>query len=187
MGRSKPLLPLGDRPVIHHKLNTLRAAGVEEIVVVLGHGADELEQALAGQPVILVRNPDPDSDMAGSVRSGLAAVSSAARGVLVCLTDHPLVHAATIRKLLQVHGQKPGVIAIPSYRRKNGHPTLFPRPVIEELHFLPTLRHVVRRDPGRIWRIEVEDPGVVLDMDTPEDYQRALQAWATVQDPGRPS
>lgn len=177
MGRPKPLLPLGDQPVIRRCLESLRVAGVEEIVVVLGHGAAEIENALRDLPVTLVRNPDPDSDMAGSVRVGLQRLSRTTTAVLVCLVDHPLVAAATLRTLLQLHDLEPGVITIPTYLGKKGHPTLFPRPMIEELFQVPTLRHVVRHDPTRLRLVEVPDQGVVLDIDTPEDYRKALELW----------
>ncbi len=178
MGRSKPLLPLGDQPAIRRCLEPLKASGIEEIVVVLGHGAEAIANALHDQPVTRVHNPDADSDMAGSVRAGLQRVSKTASAVLVCLSDHPLVTAATIRALLDGHGREPGMIVIPSWNGKKGHPTLFPRPILEELFEAPTLRHLVRRDRQRIRLIEVPDPGVVLDMDTPEDYRRLLELWA---------
>ncbi|BCR06766.1 glycosyl transferase [Desulfuromonas versatilis] len=180
MGRCKPLLPLGERSVIERCLESLHGSGLEEIVVVLGHAAEQITQALAGQPVTvtLVRNPDPDSDMAGSVRCGLGALDPAAQGVLVCLTDHPLVRPATVSRLLAFHRAHPGFISIPTCAGKKGHPTLFPRQILEELAQAPTLRHLVRRDPQRVRTLEVDDAGVVLDMDTPEDYRRALEIWA---------
>ncbi len=177
MGRSKPLLPLGDQPVILRCLETLQAAGIEEVLAVLGQGAAEIESLLSGQPLTLLRNPDPDGDMASSVRVGLQKLPPTATAVLVCLADHPLVTTGTIRALLKQHQQNPDDIVIPSYRGKKGHPSLFPRSIIEELFQVPTLRHLVRQDQSRVRLVEVSDPGVVLDMDTPEDYRKALDLW----------
>ncbi len=177
MGRPKPLLPLGDQPVIRRCLQTLRSAGINDITVVLGHGAAEVEKTLGDLPLTLVKNPDGKSDMAGSIRVGLHELSAETTGVLVCLVDHPLVCAATIGTLLQHHAEKPGVIVIPTFQGRKGHPTLFPRSVIDELFQLATLRHVVRRDSARVCLVDVPDEGVVLDMDTPEEYQRALEMW----------
>ncbi len=177
MGQPKSLLPLGDQPVIRRCLDSLQAAGVAEILVVLGHGAAELEKVLHGQPVTLLRNPDPASDMAGSVRVGLQHLSAETTGVLVCLVDHPLVSGTTLRTLLEAHRAKPELITIPTYQGSKGHPTLFPRPLAAELFQVPTLRDVVSQNQSRQRLVEVPDSGVVLDMDTPEDYRKALQQW----------
>ena len=172
MGRSKPLLPLGDRPVICHCLDCLLDAAVDEIIVVTAQNRAEIEFTVGALPVRLVDNPDPASDMAGSVRVSLRAVSDEATGVLVCLVDHPLVSASTIHALVEWHHLDPGSILIPSVQGKRGHPTLFPRPVIHELSGVATLRDVVRRDPSRVRLVDIEDEGTVIDMDTPADYTR---------------
>jgi CTP:molybdopterin cytidylyltransferase MocA len=177
MGRSKPLLPLGDRPVIRHCLDHLLESGVAEIIVVLGQNRPEIDLVIGEQPVVRVPNPDPDSDMAGSVRVGLGSVAATATAVLVCLVDHPLVSVETLRTLSDWHDVDSSSILIPAFQGRRGHPTLFPRQVIEELLEVPTLREVVRREPGRIRLIEVKDEGTVLDMDTPEDYALVRERW----------
>jgi len=60
------------------------------------------------------------------------------------------------------------------YEGRKGHPTLFPRAILEEIAALPTLRDVVRKDPARVREIDVGDEGVILEMDTPEEYARLL-------------
>lgn len=172
MGRSKPLLPLGDRPVICHCLDGLLDAEIDEVIVVTAQNRAEIEFAVGALPVRLVDNPDPASDMAGSVRVGMQAVSAAATAVLVCPVDHPLVSAITLHALIEEHRLDPAAILIPFFKERRGHPTLFPRAVIEELHGAATLRDVVRRDPARVRLIEVADEGAVIDMDTPDDYAR---------------
>jgi CTP:molybdopterin cytidylyltransferase MocA len=177
MGRCKPLLPLGERPVIRHLVDTLFEAGLDAVVVVTGAEGAAIGRALAGLAVILVGNPDPESDMAGSLRCGLRASPEDATALLVCLADHPLVSAATVRALLARHRAEPAAILIPTCDGRSGHPVLLPRPVADEIFTLPTLRDVVHRTPQRCRRLEVADPGVTLDMDTPEDYRRALALW----------
>ncbi|OHB31701.1 MAG: hypothetical protein A2X84_00140 [Desulfuromonadaceae bacterium GWC2_58_13] len=177
MGRSKPLLPLGDRPVIRHCLDSLLAAGTPEVILVLGRHGMEIESAVGDLPVVIVRNENPDSDMAGSVRVGLRAIAETATAVLICLVDHPLVSAVTLRALIDRQALDPGSILIPTFQGKRGHPTLFPRKAIEELFEVPTLREVVRRDPARVRLVEVADEGTVLDMDTPDDYALMLERW----------
>jgi molybdenum cofactor cytidylyltransferase len=69
------------------------------------------------------------------------------------------------------------MIIIPSFRGRRGHPVLFPTAVIGEIFGAATLRDIVRRDPERVQVVEVEDEGVILDLDTGEDYRRAVELF----------
>jgi molybdenum cofactor cytidylyltransferase len=175
MGQSKQLLPLDDKPIIRHCTDSLIAAGIDEIIVVLGRDSEELLRILSGLPIKVVFNEEPDSDMAGSVRIGLRAVNPYASGVLVCLSDHPLISEETLQNLLRLHSEAPDKIIIPVYKEKRGHPTLFPIHVIDEIFKGGTLKDIVNRDTARIRIIEVMDEGVIIDIDTMEDYERAIQ------------
>jgi len=172
MGKSKPLLPLGDRPVIHHCLASLIAAGIQDIQVVIGPDGGEIATAVSHLPVQVVSNPDPWSEMAASVETGFRSVSANATGVFVCLADQPLVTTATYHTLLEQHRQQPESIIIPSHQGKKGHPTLFPKLVLQSLPQLNSLRELIWGHANRVRLIAVADIGVVLDMDTPEDYQK---------------
>jgi molybdenum cofactor cytidylyltransferase len=178
MGSCKQLLPLGDRPLIRRCLDGIIAAGVGEIVVVVGAGGDEVAAAVRHLPLTVVRNPDPASDMAASVRLGLQAVPAAATGVFIALADHPLVASETYRTLLLRHEEEPQAILIPVHEGQKGHPTLFPRPLLEGLATHATLRDIVRAHPGQVRQVPVADRGVILDIDTPEDYREVLRAFA---------
>jgi len=173
MGRSKQLLPLGPKPVIRHCLDSVIAAGISDIMVVLGLDNDGIKAAISGMPVRTVVNSDTRSDMAGSIRHGLREIDPASAGVLVCLSDHPLVSPGTITSIMNAHRADPGSIIIPSYKGRRGHPTLFPRDVIEDIFRGTTLRDVIAAQAGKVRVVEVDDEGVILDLDTPEDYERA--------------
>lgn len=179
MGCSKPLLPLGGKPAIRWCLETLREAGLSGLVVVLSPTGAEIAAALADLPVVLAWNPEPESDMAGSVRTGIAQAGPEATALLICPADYPLIAPLTIRSLLKEQENHPEQIIIPTYQGQKGHPVLFPRPVLAELDQLPTLRDLVRRDPQRCRLLAVDDEAVLLDMDTPADY-RQLQARLAV-------
>jgi CTP:molybdopterin cytidylyltransferase MocA len=174
MRSCKQLLPVGDRPSIVRCLETIVAAGLEGIVVVVATGGEAVAEAVRPFPVTIVRNEILNSDMAQSVRTGLAAIADSVTGVCIALADHPLVLPETYRTLLQCHAREPGGIHIPVYAQRRGHPTLFPRPVLEEIALLPTLRDVLALHSGSVRTTAVPDPGVVLDMDTPEEYCRIL-------------
>lgn len=177
MGRSKQLLPLGDKPVIFRCLETLFAAGLKDVIVVLGPSGQAVEEVIESLPVTIVWNKAPDSDMADSVRAGMQELPETASAVLVCLVDHPLIKPETIQTLLRCHGQEVNALIVPSYKGKKGHPPLFPRSVIGELFQVATLRDVVHKDPARVRVVEVRDPGTVVDMDTPADYQKILESY----------
>lgn len=175
MGRPKQLLPLGDRLVVNHCVDNIVAAGIKEIVVVVGPNAKETIETLSGLPVRIAVNNAKDSDMAGSVRVGLQALDQSCSGVLVCLADHPLASGDVMKALARAHVTSPDKIIIPAYNGRRGHPSLFPRPILQEIFSGITLRDIVRKDERRVQVIDVSDEGVVLDMDTPEDYERVLK------------
>lgn len=172
MGSCKQLLVLGGKTVLARCLETLLAGGVAEIVVVVGVQGEAVAAEARRFPVQVVVNNDPDGDMASSVRAGRAALSPKASAAIVALCDYPLVQPATVASLKKSHAIEPDRILIPSHGDQRGHPLLFPRTVLEELQVDLTLRDLVRCDPNRLRCIKVDDPGILLDMDTPEDYQR---------------
>lgn len=175
MGSSKQLLPLADKPVIHHCLHTLLATPARPIVVVLGPGGEAVQEAIAPFPITIAWNRAPEGDMAGSVRAGLALLPDDCTGVLIQLVDHPLVTPATVQAICAAHVAAPQAIIIPTCTNRQGHPTLFPRTILDELTPTATLRDLVRCDPTRILRLPVDDEGIFLDMDTPADYAALRQ------------
>jgi molybdenum cofactor cytidylyltransferase len=175
MGRPKQLLPLGDKLVIGLCVDNIVKAGVREIVAVIGLDPNGTGEALSRLPVRVAVNGVRNSDMAGSVRVGLHALDKSCSGVLVCLADHPLASGDTMRTLVLAHQESPDKVIIPAYNGKRGHPSLFPSAALQEILSGDTLRDIVRRDEKRVRVIDVPDEGIVLDMDTKEDYERVLK------------
>jgi molybdenum cofactor cytidylyltransferase len=177
MGTSKQLLPLGDRPVIRRCADTVFASGVQDLVVVVNGDGERIIEALAGLPVRIVRNDAPDSQMADSVRIGVRALDDRYSGVLVCLSDHPLIALETFRTVIQAHHQAPDRIVIPCHEGRRGHPALFSRTILNEVLSGGTLRDIIGKDERRVQPIEVNDEGILLDMDTDEDYRRVREMF----------
>ncbi len=171
MGTSKPLLPLADKPVIHHCLHALLATPAHPLVVVLGPGGEAVQEAIAPFPLTIAWNRAPEGDMAGSVRAGLALLPPDCTGVLIQLADHPLVTPATMQALCAAHVTTPQSIIVPTCNGRQGHPTLFPRAILAELTPSAILRDIVKKDPARVMRVPVTDEGIFLDMDTPAEYE----------------
>ncbi len=188
MGQQKLLLPLGDRPVIARSIDTLLQAGIHSIIVVTGPEGSLVRDAIRDLPVTGVINPVPGSDMAGSVRAGLAALGSRAEGVFVLPGDHPLIAPPTITAMFAVFCREPGIV-IPRYRGRKGHPVLFPRDRLAEIEEVPTMRDIIRNHPEDLRFVETTDEGILVDMDTPGEYLEVLRRFpviraATRQDSG---
>lgn len=174
MGVCKQTLPLGGKPVIVHCVDVLTEAGVVDITVVVGKYGSVIRQALGNLKVDVVEHGLTGADMADSVRTGLSAMGRLPAGVMICLSDHPLVTPETIGTLLTTQRVFPGDILIPGHRNRNGHPVIFPSELLAPIHQGGTLRDIIQANPERIRRIPVDDSGVIMDMDTPEDYQLIL-------------
>jgi CTP:molybdopterin cytidylyltransferase MocA len=172
MGRPKQLLPVNGRAAVRFCLESILAAGITDTVVVTGAQSAEIAAALHGLSVRFVRNPSADSEMADSVRLGLRETGSASRTILVFLADHPLVRPETIRLVIAASVKEPGRIVIPCYQGRRGHPTAFPRPCIEEVYSGKNLRDIINVHAAGLHAVDVDDEGVVLDMDTEADYER---------------
>jgi molybdenum cofactor cytidylyltransferase len=171
MGTSKQLLRLGSKSVIRHCVDTLADAGIGQVVVVCGAGQEGCVKELTGTGARIVWNEAKGSQMADSVRVGLRAVDETCPAVLVCLADHPLVTSSTYQAIIDAHQQSPERIIIPAFEGRRGHPSLFPFPVISDIFFQPTLRDLISEEGDRVLVVDVPDEGVVLDMDTEEEYR----------------
>jgi CTP:molybdopterin cytidylyltransferase MocA len=114
--------------------------------------------------------------MADSARKGLSTVAPSSTGIIIYPSDYPLVKPETIITLANEHDRFPDSIVIPVHNGKRGHPTLFPRKTIDELFEGITLRDIINRDAGRTRFVPVPDSGVLLDVDTEEDYSGIVRA-----------
>jgi molybdenum cofactor cytidylyltransferase len=172
MGTCKQLLPFKGKTVIARCLETLLEGGADEVVVVVSPSGDEVERAVGAYPVRVVRNTDSDGEMAASICTGREALSPEATDVVIALCDYPLVTSGTISRLVEEHCLDPLGIIIPYCSNRRGHPALIPRLLLNELAGSLTLRDLLRANPQRIRHLDLSDSGVLIDMDSPEDYRR---------------
>jgi molybdenum cofactor cytidylyltransferase len=174
MGAFKPLLPFGDRTVIESCVNNLRAADVDEIVVVVGHRAEDVRQQLKRFDLSFAVNPDPDTEMSTSIALGVEQISSNAKALIVALVDHPAVPPEVIRILID-EWQHGATLVQPAHARRGGHPVLIDMAYRDELLALDPsqgLRALFAAHRELVRRVPVESPYVARDMDTWEDYRR---------------
>ena len=179
MGRPKALLYVRGRTFIRHILDTLAEAGLPEAVVVVRPRADAVVQQIVDEITAAgfgraVENPDPDRGQLSSLLTGLDAVDRpGTEAVLVTLVDVPLVGSAAISALLARARVSPAPIVRAVHAGRHGHPVIFKRALFDALrHAAPAAgaKAVLRAHP--IDDVEVGDPGVADDVDTPEDYAR---------------
>ena len=174
MGRPKLLLTLEGRPVIRHTVERMLAAGLSDVIVVVGPEHEAIRQALEGLPVRLAVNPTPEAGQASSVRRGIQAVSPLATVALIALGDQPWVSADVIHRLLAALTAPGKRIAAPRYADGLGNPVLFAADVFPELLALTGdrgARAVVEKDASRLAVVDVAQ-AMPRDLDTPEDYER---------------
>ncbi len=177
MGAFKPLLAFGDKTVIETCVENLRAAGVEEITVVVGHRADEIRARLAH--VVNVRfavNCDAESEMGASIARGVEHTSQKAGAVLIALADQPAILPEIIRCLISERERTAASFVLPQWQGRSGHPVLIDLCYRDELLNLDTqkgLRTLFDDHRAHVLRVSVDSPYVARDMDLWEDY-RAL-------------
>ena len=179
MGRQKLLLPWRGRAIIADVVDRARAAA-SQVVVVTGHEAAATTDALAGRDVHLVHNPDyAAGEMISSVKAGVAALPRACAAFFLVLGDQPGVAARTFERLIDAWRDHPEARVIsPTWNNRRGHPVLFSAAGIGEILDLPaeaTLKtYVSRYAGGGSIEVEVDDPAICADVDTPEQYARLI-------------
>ena len=181
-GGGKLLASLGGRPVLQHVLDALAAAGIDEIVVVLGGDAQAIEAAIAWRRETRVVNPAPERGLSSSLQVGFGAVPADAAAVLVALGDQPLVPVETIRSLLDAPATRGRPIVVPVFETNGGrNPVLLRRPafgLVTDATGDRGLGPVIVAHPELV--TEVAATGDNPDVDTPDDLVAVLEtAWAT--------
>ena len=124
MGTQKLLLPFAGQTVIGHVIDQLSAAAIANIFVVVSSDGPAIAQALAGRPVKLVENPEPESEMLNSVRCGLRALPSDCEAALIAVGDQPALTTSLVRKVVDAYQSSGRGIVVPVAGEKRGHPTM---------------------------------------------------------------
>ncbi len=177
MGQPKQLLPWGSTTLLGAVVDRLCGAQIDEVVVVLGSQACAVRNSLRSQPVVTVVNPNWTDGMLSSVQTGLRALKSRPAAIAIALGDQPGAPAELIDELFFTQRKTPGNIVIPRVGGRRGHPVVFDGSYVDELLALgadATLRDVVERNRERVVYVAWADQRQLDDLDTPEDYARAL-------------
>jgi molybdenum cofactor cytidylyltransferase len=173
IGRNKLELMLGDRSVLEHVIDKFQMDSVYEIVVVTGKFTAEPKFKNISPPIRFVHNPDYAQGMGSSVKKGLESFSIIPDAVFITPADMPAIRKETIHKMAVAF--KDHNIVIPTYQGKKGHPVMLDKVYIEpclQEQKEKVLYEVIEKNKKRIDFIPVEDEGILMDIDTMEDYER---------------
>jgi molybdenum cofactor cytidylyltransferase len=182
MGRAKQLLPLGGSTVLARTIDNVRSAGLVEIVLVLGASAEAIrrqlpQSLLKGLKVVV--NRAYAQGMASSLREGLSALDPQCAAALIVLGDQPLVRPQTLQQIMAGYHRSGAQIVIPSHQGKRGNPVLLSRQLFPEAMALEGdtgCRAIFANHLDVIFKVEVEDPGILLDVDDQDDYDRLTRS-----------
>jgi molybdenum cofactor cytidylyltransferase len=180
MGRPKALLPIGGKNFIEKIVEALTEAGLEKIIVVLGHDAEAMRQKIAHLPVTILVNTDYKKGQLSSLQTALRHLlgDKHCSAMLVHLVDHPYINPALVKLLIRRFEASEKPIAVPRFHGKRGHPVVFARSLFDELLAAPEdqgAKAVVNAHRRETLEIDTEDEGITVDIDTPELYRQHVK------------
>lgn len=178
--RPKSLLELGGVPLIRRQLIALSGAGIDQVVVVLGHHAQAIEPVIQDFPVTIVHNPQPDDGQVSSLRLGLQAIQGKVDATLVTLADLALLNAQDMTDLISAYKKKPSgaQVVIPTHDDLPGNPVMFDQEVREAI--LAGGAHVgckqwQNQNPDAVYRWSTPNRRYRLDIDSAGDIEELAQ------------
>lgn len=170
MGGFKPLMKIGGLSSAERIVATMKSAHAGIITVVTGYRAEELEKHLAGKDTVFLRNSAYEyTEMFDSVRIGLEYLRDKYDMILFSPVDTPLFKVSTVRRLIESGAD----LAVPACSGQNGHPVLISAEAANRILAFTGkggLRGAMESTGIPIQKIETDDPGILLDADTPEDF-----------------
>lgn len=172
-GQCKQLVRLGDKTLVEHVLDTVNASAVDDIIVVLGAHAEEIQRHVKFKRERVVINPEYAEGMSTSIHAGLRAVTAATDAAIIMLADQPLVAPQTLDRLADEYRTRKAPAVIPTYRGARGNPVLVDKSLFPEMLALrgdTGFRAILMRHPDSVVTVPVDDVGIVTDIDTSEDF-----------------
>jgi CTP:molybdopterin cytidylyltransferase MocA len=188
MGTPKALLPLGAECAVERIVRLFRVCGVEKILAVTGHEAERIAPVLAACGVPCVRNADYDRGMFSSLQTGAERLQGLCRAFFVLPADIPLVRPETLRLLTNAFEGGKILACRPSFGGRRGHPPLLAHELVGPILAFNRpggLRALLADRAGDVVDVACDDPGILFDLDTPQDYAEALNRLEPLRDGSR--
>lgn len=180
MGRDKALLDFQGSTFLN-RLIALFLPRVDPLVVVLGHNAETIRASIAvpagyaDADLRIVINSRHRLGMLSSFQAGIQALPSEAEAAMFTLVDHPAIRESTLDRLIDEFQAAGQLLAIPRYGDRRGHPVIASRKILEEVLQLPvdsSPKAVMRAHRAETHYVDVDDPGVLTDVDSPSEYEK---------------
>jgi molybdenum cofactor cytidylyltransferase len=178
MGVDKLSLSWGRKTILERCFETLLRSEVQEVIVVLGFRNKGVKNLFRGRRVKIVINLRPKMGMGTSIRRGLQAIHPSCHGILIALGDQPFLKTRTVNALIHAFDRGKGGIIVPSFRGRRGHPVIFHKRYEKELWSLKGDvggKSIIERHPEDVRIVHLKSEGVVMDVDTWEDYHRGSE------------
>jgi molybdenum cofactor cytidylyltransferase len=164
---------LGEKALLQHVLDNLAHSKIDDVVVVLGARADEIREQIQFGNARPIMNPGYANGMSTSIQAGLGAIDSDA--AMIVLADQPLVTSRTFDALVDEYRRTRPNVLIPTFNGFRGNPVIVDRSLFAEMMGIRGdigCRAIFGDHARSIVKVPVDDPGVVTDIDTMEDYER---------------
>ena len=178
MGALKALLPLGGGTVLAQCVALFRDCGIEDVVVVTGHRADEVGTVAKAAGARVAFNPDFADGMFGSIRTGVGQMAGQCAGFFLLPVDIPLLRRGTVHLLARSFAADPARICYPVFAGRRGHPPLLRGDCIPAIlaerapegGLRTLLAGIEAEQPAQVREVQVADAHIHVDLDTPEDF-----------------
>ena len=180
MGLLKPLLPLCGQTIIERVIGLFRQTGISDILVVVGHQAESITPLLKKQGIRWAVNDHYDEGMFSSIQTGVKSLSEKCPAFFLIPADMPFVLPSTVMKLKDAYYNSNMDICHPCHGKRRGHPPLISAALIPSILAFPEpggMRTLLHRFEATSMNVACDDPGILIDMDTPDDYERAKKRF----------
>ncbi len=178
MGTQKLVLPMGTSTMIETVVDNVLKSSINQVLVVLGPDQNKIRDVLIGKPVEFCHNLNHDQGMLSSVICGFRALPENAETALIYLGDQPNITPEVTNTIIEAYDEELMGIVIPVFNNRRGHPLLVDmkyRRDVEKLDLEQGLRSLRHKFPDDVLEVEVDEPGILVDIDTKEDYSNATK------------
>ena len=181
MGSVKALLPWENKTLIEWQIEKIQESGIEEIIVVLGSNAEEIQNRIKNLEISIVLNPDYEKGKTTTIKKGLSGVKNSESDIMLLAVDQPR-HGWILKKVIDNHIRNKSLISCPIYKGSKGHPIIFQNKLRKELFEIEEkfqgIRKITTKYTDSVNTIEVESGTVNIDINTPEEYQEAIKIFS---------
>jgi molybdenum cofactor cytidylyltransferase len=177
MGKNKLLLTFHGKPLLQHVLDAALASDLAPVLLVVSKESSGLPSRISKGKAIIIYNTS-NLGYSSSLQAGLNALTKPCNGAMFLLGDQPLVTSQTINQLISAFQKEPERWVAPSYQGKRGNPVITPSAWFDKIHALDgdtgPREHLTDSAAGLLL-VNVEDQGVIFDIDQPQDYDQLLK------------